>query len=383
MKTLVLMSRELWHSRSNTLLTLAGLSLAVGLLVAVQMTSTAAERETRRVMRDLGFNLRIVPRDTDMDHFWAHGHSDQTMPESAVQKLAAKHGVFLTFNHLTPTLEKRFRVGDRDALLTGLGPAIVGPGEGKQPMGFQIPQGRVTIGHAIAQRLELKRTDTLTLGDREFVVDRVLAESGSEDDIRIFASLADAQDILGLPNQINEIKAIDCLCLTGEDDPLSQLRAVIEDALPEARVFQLRSLADARARQRQMAERYARFAVPLVLGVTAGWVGLLSAWNVRERRVEIGLWRALGYPGNRITGLFLARHLCLGLVAAIFGHGFGTWLALKYGPAIFQVTARNLQFEPPLLALALVATPLFAVVASLIPITRAIARDPADTLRAD
>lgn len=375
--------RELWHSRINTLLTGVGLAMAVGLLVAVQMTTAAAERETRRVMRDLGYNLRIVPRDTDMDFFWTQGHSDKTIAEMSARKLAETHGVFLSFNHLTPTLERRYRIGDRNVLLTGLGTAIVGPGEGKQPMGYRIPEGKLILGWAVADQLQLKRGDTLELKSKSFTVETVLVESGTDDDIRVFASLPDAQELLGLPGQINEIKAIDCLCLTADEDPLSQLRAVIEEALPEARVFQDRTLSDTRARQRRMAERYAQFSVPLVLLVSAGWVGLLSAWNVRERRVEIGLWRALGYPGSRILILFLGRHLSLGLLAGILGHAFGTWLALTFGPSMFLMTARSLQYEPMLLLFSAGATPLFAVLASSIPITRAISQDPADTLRAD
>ena len=109
-----LILRELRHHWANALLVTLGLVIAVALLVAVKMTTAAAERETRRVMRDLGFNLRIIPRATDMDHFWTHGFSDQTMPEEAVRRLAASHGVFLSFNHLTPALEEIGRASCRE-----------------------------------------------------------------------------------------------------------------------------------------------------------------------------------------------------------------------------------------------------------------------------
>lgn len=378
-----LIARELWHHRGNTFLALLGLAIASGMLVAVHMTSNAAERETRRVMRDLGFNLRILPGETDMEHFWATGYSDKTLPQESVDRLAKSHGVFLTFNHLTPSLERHFSVGGRDVLLTGLGSAIVGPGEGKQPMGFKMTDGQLFIGFNVGQRLQVRRGDPLELGGKQFTVERVLAESGTEDDVRIFSSLSDAQTLLGLPGQINEIKAIDCLCLTGDDDPLSQLREVVGKILPEAMVLQLRTMADARARQRQMAERLAKFAVPVALVATAAWVGLLALLNVRERRPEIGLWRALGYSTPHIAGLFLGRHLLLGVIAGILGFGMGTALALQFGPRIFQVTAGSLAPNFSLLVWALVLTPLFALLASFLPAMRAVAQDPADTLRND
>jgi putative ABC transport system permease protein len=383
MSLLGLIARELRHHWVNALLGTLGLVIAVALLVAVKMTTAAAQRETTRVMRDLGFNLRIIPRVTDMDHFWTHGFSDQTMPEDAVKRLAAQHGVFLSFNHLTPALESRIDVGGRPALLTGLGATIVDPNEGKQPMGFRLKSGQVILGRAIADRLETKRGGVVRLNEQEFAVERILGESGTEEDVRIYGALGDVQTILGLPGRINEIKAIDCLCLTSDEDPLSQLRAVIEEILPEARVLQLTALADARARQRQMAERYAGFAVPLVLLVGAGWLALLAWLNVRERRAEIGLWRALGHGSPRIAGLLLGKAVLLGVIGALAGYGVGTGIALSAGPEIFQVTARSLRAEPVLLLWALLLAPAFAALASLLPTMLAVAQEPAKTLRAD
>lgn len=378
-----LILRELRHRWVNAMLSGFGLTIAVALLVAVKMTTAASERETRRVMRDLGFNLRIIPRTTDMDHFWTHGYSDETMAEDAVKRLAAGHGVFLSFNHLTPALEGRLEVGGKPALLTGLGDTIVDPNEGKQPMGFRLKPGQIILGPAIAERLNAKRGGTVRIGEREFVVERILGESGTEEDVRIYGALGDVQAVLGLPERINEIKAIDCLCLTAEEDPLSQLRAVIGEILPEARVLQLSALADARARQRQMAERYARFAVPLVLLMGAGWLALLAWLNVRERRAEIGLWRALGHGSPRIAALLLGKAILLGVAGAVAGYGLGTWIALSAGPDIFQVTARSMRAEPGLLLWALLLTPLFAALASLLPAMLAVAQEPAKTLRAD
>ncbi len=378
-----LLLREACHHWVNTLLGGFGLAIAVALLVAVQMTTEAAERETRRVMRDLGFNLRIIPRETDMDHFWDHGFSDQTMSEDTTRKLAAQHGSFLSFNHLTPTLEGRIQAGDRPVLLTGVGETLVGPGEAKQPMGLRIKPGQVILGSGVAARLKVKRGGLIRLGQRDFTVDRVLAESGTDDEVRIYGALADVQSLLGTPGRINEIKAVDCLCLTADQDPLGKLREILEKTLPEARVLQLRTMADARAKQRQSAERYSEFAVPLVLLVGAGWLALLTWLNVRERRVEIGLWRALGHSSSRIAALFLGKAVLLGLAGAAAGFALGTWIALEAGPGIFQVTAKSLSMDPTLLLWSMLLAPAFAALSTVLPTLGAVSQEPADTLRAD
>ncbi len=383
MSTIVLILRELRHRWANATLAVLAIAGTVALLVAVRILATAAERETRRVTRDLGFNLRILPRDVDPDQFLADGHSDLTLPADAVRRLADAAGTFVAFNHLTPSLERRLPLGGRDAILTGLGTAVVGPGEKKQPMGFEIPAGKACLGHALAARLGARPGATIDVRGHPLVVQRVLVESGTDDDIRLFASLSDAQSILGLPGRISEIRAIDCLCLTGEQDAIAQLRKALERALPEARVLQLRSIADARARQRQTAEKYTAFAVPLVLLVGAAWVGILSALNVRERRPEIGLWRALGHGSARIASLVLGRAVVLGLAGAALGYWAGTQLALHQGPRIFPVTAAGIVPESVLLGWSLLLAPGFAAAASFLPAMLAVAHDPADTLRAD
>jgi len=123
--------------------------------------------------------------------------------------------------------------------------------------------------------------------------------------------------------------------------------------------------------------------VPLVLLVGAGWLALLAWLNVRERRAEIGLWRALGHGSPRLAGLLLGKAMLLGGIGAVAGYGLGTWIALSAGPEIFQVTARSLRAEPMLLLWALLLTPAFAAVASLLPTMLAVAQEPAKTLRAD
>jgi putative ABC transport system permease protein len=193
--------------------------------------------------------------------------------------------------------------------------------------------------------------------------------------------LADVQRLLNRPGRINEIKAIDCLCLTSDQNPLKLLREELAKALPEAKVVQLQTIADARARQRQTATKYAAFLTPFLLAAAAAWVGVLAILNVRERRLEIGILRALGYGSLRVAGLFLARAVLLGITGAAGGYLIGSALALHFGPVIFPVTAKAIRSVPSLLLGGVVAAPAFAALASFIPAMLAVTQDPAETLR--
>lgn len=376
-----LVVKELIHRRLNAALSALAILAAVAMFVSYFTSAEASRRETTRVTRDLGFNLRIIPQNTDLDQFWASGFSDQTMPEDAIQRFAKYENVFLVYNHLVASLQQRFPLQGKDVILTGLAPAITAPDQKKQPMGFAIKPGTVHLGFQIAQRLGLKKGGALELAGKKFAVEQCLAESGTDDDIRVFGLLSDVQSLLNLKGRINEIKAIDCLCLTADQDPLKKLRAELAKALPEAKVIQLRAMADARAKQRQTAEKYFAFLTPFLLVVCAAWIGVLAILNARERRVEIGVFRALGYGSGRIAALFLAKAVLLGLIGAALGYALGSALALKFGPDIFKVTAKSIQAEPRLLLWSMVAAPSFAALASFIPALLAVTQDPAVTLR--
>lgn len=376
-----LILKELAHRKLNALLSTLGIAAAVALFVAYSTTSEASNRETTRLMRDLGFNLRIIPRATDMGRFWADGYSDQTMPEDTVQRLAAHKGTFLVFNHLVATLQEQTQLHGRTILLTGLARAVTAPAQQQQPMGFAIEPGTVHLGYQVARQFGLKKGDSLELGSIRFTVARCLAESGTDDDLRVFGLLADVQRVFQRPGRINEIKAIDCLCLTSDQNPLEVLRGHLAKALPEAQVLQLRTMADARARQRQTATRQAGFITPFLLAAVAAWIGVLAILNVRDRKLEIGVLRALGCSSLRVAGLFLARAIVLGIAGAVGGYLIGSALAVHFGPEIFPVTAKSIRAMPSLLLAGLVAAPAFAALASFIPAMLAVAQDPADTLR--
>ena len=371
--------REVSHAKVNFLLSVVASAAAVGLCVALAMTSEASQRETRRVTRDLGFNLRIIPREADEFDFYNLGYSQHTMPEEFVHRMAQHEN--LSYEHLVATLQQRVEINGVSVILVGVAPSI--SGENKQPMQYEIPPGEVQIGYQVGKRLWLKRGDTFEINGVKLTVTRVAFEKGDIEDVTIQGRLSDVQQALNLPGRINEIRAIDCLCLTADKDPVRILRDELERLLPEAKVFLQSAKADARAKQRQMVEKYAAFMTPVLLVVCGALVGVLSFLNVRQRTSEIGLMRALGYGSSRIATLILGRAMLVGLLGAVVGYGLGTWLALQYGPGIFQVTGGSIRATPWLLGVAVVVTPLFTAVASAIPAVAAVAQDPAVTLRAD
>ncbi len=375
MSTFRLITRELRHRVLNFLLGLLAITAAVALFIAVLTMGRASEREAVRLMRDMGFNLRFLPKDTEMEDFWATDFAANDMPEEYVYRLASEHS--LTVNHLVATLQKKERWRDRQVLLTGILPEVQPPGKPKSPMGFTIERGTIYVGYELARSLGLSKGDVIDLFGKEFTVVRCLAESGSKDDIRIYGHLHDIQEVLGKPGRINEIKALHCLCY---DSNLATLRDNLARSFPDTQVIEFQSIALARAETRRMVEKYAAFIMPVVMVVCAAWIGVLAMLNVRERRQEIGIMRALGFGSGKIASLFLGKAVLIGIVGAGVGFAVGTGLALRFGPAIFKVTARAITPLYGLLWWSLIAAPAFAALASFLPTVVAVTQDPAVTL---
>ena len=374
---------EIGFRKLNALFSLLGLTLAVTVVVASQLLAEADERETRRVTRDMGGNLRLISAETDLGQFYRDGFSRNEMDSAMLDRLATHLTNNVSFNHLVGSLRREYTINGQDILLIGLSETYVAPGQGKKPMGVVIKKGTIHIGSEVARKQKKKRNDTMHLGERQFTVANDPIETGTPDDITIFTRLEDVQSVLRLEGKINEIEAIDCLCLTADQDPLAILRQEIGNILPEVQVVQMRTLADARAKQRQTREKVNQFVLPWVLVACAVWVALLAVLNVRDRRQEIGILRALGKGGERITGLFLGKAALLGLMASVFGAAFGTWAVLEFGPSLFPVTKKAIQANPTLAWQMVVATPVFAAFASFIPAMLAVSHDPAETLRED
>ncbi len=374
-----LILKEIRFRPLNALFSLLAMLLAVSLFVAFFTMSKALRTETIRLTRDMGFNLRIIPGNTNMNDFWVTGYSDTVMSENNLQQLMKFKDI--SYAHLTATLHHKTQWRGREVILTGIAPEYEPSGKKKAPMLFQVRPGTVFIGYQLGLEFDLHEGDTIRLYNRKFRIQRVLAETGSVDDIRIYLQLEELQKLLDMEGKINEIRAINCLCLSEGQDPLNELRQQLEETLPGSKVIMNRTIANARQEQRHTIDKYFGVILPFVLITSFLWVAAMAYVNVNDRKTEIGIYRALGFTSGKIGWIFIGKALMLGLVAAVAGFSLGTWLTFSLGPHIFKVTAHVITTDYRLLKWALILTPAGALLASMVPALLAVFQDPAETLR--
>lgn len=371
--------KEIFHRKFNFLLGLLGMITIVALVVAFYTITSATKDETRLLTRNMGFNVRIIPGDSDMNLFWLQGYSDKIMPESVVDKMIEQKSV--NYAHLTATLHKKIEWRDKQLILTGISKDEKEPsGATKSKMIFQIPKGKVYLGYEIAKTFNVNEGDTVYFFDTEFEVIKTLSEVGSDDDIRVYFDLETLQELLGMEGSVNEVMALNCMCSTENGDPLGELRKELAQIVPDAKVIMNSTIADARENQRKMTDKYFAFLFPIILIICAIWLGSVAMGNVKDRVYEIGTMRALGFTTWKIGWLFFSRALIIGVLGSLIGFALGTILSAQLGPEIFRITLVSVKPQYKLLYYALLIGPLFSMLTALLPILWAVNQDSAKLL---
>lgn len=376
----------------------------------LQQAAVALEDEMRKITLGLGFNILILSQDEDLHAMNLTGVPQKAFHEDNVTRLADSD--IITVNHLLPVVTKRVKwpeQNDYEFLLTGTKGEIPQQHRAmKKPLQEQVPEGTMIVGHNIADQLKLSQDQTVTLMGKEFKITKIQEPQGDVPDSTAWISLKEAQEMLGMQNEVSAILALECNCET--PDRLGEIREEVAKILPGTQVVERGSQALARARARNQAkasaeenkqaaeknkqaaeenqqaalakleqhEDLAALLTPLVLLGCGVWIAVLSLANVRQRAEEIGILRAIGWRSWQIMGLFLGKAVILGLVGAVLGYiaGFAVTVAWN-GGALDQ----SQLFDQRLLVATLFMAPLLSALASWIPALTAARNDPAVILQ--
>lgn len=414
--------REIAHRKLNFISGLISVAVAVGCLVGA-MTLLAGhdlrteqviaqkEAETKQamvqmeddyrvIMKRMGYNVLILHRDEDFAELHRRGFPVHFMPEDYAFKLAEQQ--FDSLNHILPILQQEmvWPEHDRTVIATGVRGQVYRKSARQTPIMEPVPPGEVKLGADLAADLGLSVGQNVTLMGEQFTVGEVFTRRGNRDDNTVWLELQKVQNWLGRPGQINGILALECVCATEE---LGKIEQQVQSVLPDTRVFEFSSIIQARLDARRRAadthaqsieaerryraelrverEKLAGVLVPVVIGGAAVWIFMLLFGNVRERRTEIGILRAMGVSSRRIMNAFLLKALMMGFAGALVGYVAGVlvgawWAQLPLVPASMAQVA-----DLRLLVLVMLLAPALACLASWLPATTAARQDPAAVLQ--
>ncbi len=267
---------------------------------------------------------------------------------------------------------------------------------------FSDASSEGVVGAALAQRLNLRAGSELKIDaggrSRTLTVTGIVSTGGREDN-SILAPLQIAQDLAGRSGQYRSLlvsaltKPADAF---SERDPatmtpveydrwycspyISSISHQIQQQLPGVEVRAIRQVAEGEGRILTRVSGLMWLVTIAALFAAALAVGATSATTVLERRLEIGLMKALGASRRAVSSFFIAEQLFLALVGGVLGYVLGIFLARELGIGIFGV-APELRWI--LLPIVLVLAAVVALLGSLLPLGRASRVDPAPVLRGE
>lgn len=427
MTPLKLTVREIAHRKLTFILGLLSVMIAVGVLVgavallrghdlrteAVIAVKEAQTREEmarmeddyRRIMKDMGYNVLVLHEDQSFDEMQRVGYPTHYMPEDYAQRLADEK--IESLNHLLPILQERAEWPEqgREVTLAGVRgqvPIFYMGREKMKPIMEPVEPDEIKLGYDIARDLGLSEGDTVTFRGLALKVAQVYDRRGTQDDQTVWVNLSRAQEWLGRPGQVNGILALECIC---SPDEVGLIERQVREILPDTRVYEFTSLIVARALARQRAEETRKQAieaemahrarlrderraftgvlVPVAAAGAAAWVFFLALGNVRERRQEIGILRAIGVGAGRIQRAFLLKALIMGLGGGLLGAPAGLAVGAWLSEAPVSDGALMALADLRVVLAALAGAPLLAALAGLMPSVLAARQDPAVVLRED
>ncbi len=260
------------------------------------------------------------------------------------------------------------------------------------------------VGAALAKKNGMKAGDELNVsgGDHthwtKLRVTGILSSGGSEENA-VIVPLSIAQTLSGKPGQYRQLY-VSALTKPEDDfgrrDPktmkpdelerwscspyVSSIAYSIKQVLPGADVRVIRRVAEGECRILTRVRMLLWLVTCVALLAAALAVGASSAASVIERRMEIGLMKALGAGSGTVGFLLAAEQLLLAFVGGGIGYALGILLARVVGEKIFGSAP-----EPSLLILVVIIGLAAGVtlLGSAVPLRRASRYEPAPILRGE
>ena len=397
---------ELWKRKSQLITGLLAITLGIAVIVAIQSVSVVSEQNVARNLDNLGANILVLPQGASIDDYYTSDIDAPTLPMDYVERILTS--TIAGVDNMSPKLTRRVKVGNQMIVLTGILPkseiaskplwqrsgllgaelttACAPSKSANKSHGLEDEKLKrkaidtlycddCLAGSQVAKKLNLSVNGMINISGKEFKVVKILPETGTVDDDRIFANLRDVQKLLKIENQISAIEIMGC-CNAISEGLLGQLRNI----LPDTRVTTIGQIVSTQIETNQLMRK-----ITLVMLIIIFFVGGISIgnyiWaNVNERKREIGILRMMGAGRSTIYRMFLLKALILGIAGGILGFLLGTLAGVVLGPYLAGIVVKPVYMY---LLWSILLSVAISLTGSLIPTYLAAKFDPHSNLQED
>ena len=382
--------QEFKHRKTQLISGLLAITLGIAVIVGIRTISVVSEEAVAINLDNLGANILVLPQAATVDNYYTADIDAPTMPEEYVDRIVSStiQGV----DNLSPKLTRRIIVNNQKVVLTGILPkneitskpmwqnsgllgndiaASCAPDNTNNlDLGYKdeklqrkvidsLGTGECFVGSSISKSLHLKEAGKIDILGSNFVVKRILNETGTADDDRIFIHLNQAQKLLKIDKQVSAIEIMGC-CNAISDGLLGNLRNV----LPDTRITTIGQIVSTQIQTNKMMNKVSLIFLIIIIFVGGISIGNFMWANVNERRREIGMLKMIGFRKKVIYQLFLVKASILGIIGGVTGYILGTAAALWLGPELAGLSVSPL---PEMLLFSLIISVLISLLGAVIP----------------
>jgi putative ABC transport system permease protein len=330
------MLKNLQQRKTRTLLTVAGLAMAVAAITALWNFSWgyAASASNYYATRDVDI---VVVRAGVSNRLTSSLHND------LAKRLALLPGIESIEGSLT------------DMVSLGRESLIGIPLRGLAPDGFALSQlpierghalqaverGKVLLGASIAESLNKKEGQPIEIEGTQFHVAGIFRPSNPFDSNSIVAPLSEVQELMGRSGVVTEFQIRAATSVHNEASLTSLCQAIEATKDPRGQPLGLKAqpvhefVRTASEAKLSTAMAWATTAIVLILALLAMLNTMLM--SVIERTRELGVLRAIGWTKARVMRLILGECVAISLAASVLGVAVA-WL-LNYALSSWSTTS--------------------------------------------
>jgi len=381
---------EFKQHKSQLVSGLLAITLGIAVIVGIRSISVVSEKAVAVNLDNLGANILVLPQASNVDNYYSADIDAPTMPEEYVDKIVTSNlqGV----DNLSPKLTRRIKIKNENIVLTGILPkneiaskpmwqqsgllgndiqtSCASTNSANQSLGLKdeklqrkvidsLREDECLVGSAIASRLKLSDNNNIEILGEKFKISKVINETGTIDDDRIFIHLRKAQQLLKIPGQVSAIEIMGC-CNAISDGLLSKLRNV----LPDTRITTIGQIVATQIQTNKMMNKVSLIFLIIIVFVGGISIGNFMWANINERRKEIGMLRMIGFNKATIYKMMLTKAFVLGVLGGLIGYVLGTMAGMWLGPELAGLPVKPV---PSLIFVSLIISIGVSIIGSLIP----------------
>ena len=311
MRLTTLVLRNIFRRRARSVLTITGVAVAVGAMVAVVGIARGLEQSMLSLFQDRGVDL-VVVRAGGLQGM------NSVLDEKLGERIRAVPGV----RAVSGGLAQAISFEDRDlfgVLVRGVPPDSFLLRDLKITSGRRLEPGdgrKALVGKVLAMNLGKQVGDKFDLVPHEpFEVVGIYESLNVFENGSMFVPLPELQRIMG---QNGEVNAFTVVTDRSDKQSLEELRSRIKALAPHIEAMPTREYVENTV-QIRMAGAAAWLLSTIILWVAMILVAVTMLTAVFERTRELAVLRAIGWRKSSVIRLILMESIALGLLGAVVG----------------------------------------------------------------